>query len=325
MDIAGNTISNNSNTSNTGNLSSQYKETRTLSPCFVCEAAIGQNNFLPIDFLERGFEIQKSIVKITNCLGQDATGFMISSTILLTNNHHIGSPDCAQKSLFEFNNQIYANGTAGTVENYSADTSIFHTNESLDYTIIKLNGSPGSKWGYINLPPPSTTFPQMFNKLISNLIKSKIIDDTSFSFDTLKGDNLFLLDEKKYIHANILQHPDGNFKQAGLQDNYLTSVDENNGLIRYTTDTNEGSSGSPVFNDNWDLIALHHAKGEMIFSSTSSTNDQKSGFYNEKWLYVDNEGILINHIVDDLVNYYKKNPNGDLILKEIGILKIEDK
>jgi hypothetical protein len=325
IEIAGDIVINNANISNPDNLSKYYKETRSLAPCFVCQAAIGQSNFLPIDFLEKGFSLQKSVVKIKNCIGQDATGFMISPSFLLTNNHEISDPSCAQKSFFEFNNQIYANGTVGIPEDYTADLSIFHNNESLDYTVIKLNGNPGSKWGYIDLPRPSSTFPQLFNKLISNLIKTKIIDDNSFSFDTLQKDNLNLLNEEKYIHANILQHPDGKFKQVGLQDNYLTSVDENHGLIRYTTDTDDGSSGSPVFNDNWDLIALHHAKGEMVFSSTSSINDQKNGFHNEKWLYVDNEGILINHIVDDLVNFYKKTPNGDLILKEIGILKTENK
>jgi V8-like Glu-specific endopeptidase len=39
--------------------------------------------------------------------------------------------------------------------------------------------------------------------------------------------------------------------------NVVTSVD--NGKVQYMTDTQEGSSGSPVFNSNWEVVALHHS------------------------------------------------------------------
>jgi len=40
--------------------------------------------------------------------------------------------------------------------------------------------------------------------------------------------------------------------------------------LQYTTDTLPGSSGSPVFNDAWEVIALHHAGGNMISNTTRS-------------------------------------------------------
>ena len=58
-----------------------------------------------------------------------------------------------------------------------------------------------------------------------------------------------------YVSVNIIQHPRGHPKRVGLRNNLLTSADEN--TIRYFTDTLPGSSGSPVFDDTWHVIALH--------------------------------------------------------------------
>lgn len=57
--------------------------------------------------------------------------------------------------------------------------------------------------------------------------------------------------------VNIIQHPRGRLKELSLHDNKVTYVYDK--VIRYTTDTEPGSSGSPVFNNQWDLVALHHA------------------------------------------------------------------
>jgi V8-like Glu-specific endopeptidase len=34
--------------------------------------------------------------------------------------------------------------------------------------------------------------------------------------------------------------------------------------LHYRTATEGGSSGSPVFNQDWSLISLHHAEGEQM-------------------------------------------------------------
>jgi endonuclease G len=56
--------------------------------------------------------------------------------------------------------------------------------------------------------------------------------------------------------AFIIQHPGGRMKQVGLTRNQIQLVDER--VVHYLTDTEAGSSGSPVFNDRWEVIALHH-------------------------------------------------------------------
>ena len=57
--------------------------------------------------------------------------------------------------------------------------------------------------------------------------------------------------------VTIVQHPRGEKKQIALRENRI--VAELELFLHYQTDTEPGSSGSPVFNDQWELVALHHA------------------------------------------------------------------
>ncbi len=57
--------------------------------------------------------------------------------------------------------------------------------------------------------------------------------------------------------AYIIGHPQGRKLSFSIHDNYL--LDYNDRLLHYRSPTEPGSSGSPVFNDDWELIGLHHA------------------------------------------------------------------
>lgn len=57
--------------------------------------------------------------------------------------------------------------------------------------------------------------------------------------------------------VNIVQHPRGRPKEVALHNNEVLRVKDR--VVWYTTDTEPGSSGSPVYNNSWDLVALHHA------------------------------------------------------------------
>jgi hypothetical protein len=59
--------------------------------------------------------------------------------------------------------------------------------------------------------------------------------------------------------AYIIQHPGGDRKRIGFVRNTVTWFDDR--VVHYLTDTQEGSSGAPVFDDQARLIALHHAGG----------------------------------------------------------------
>ncbi len=83
-------------------------------------------------------------------------------------------------------------------------------------------------------------------------------------------------------HVTIIQHPLGGPKQVAITANQVVNLFEHR--LQYTTDTQPGSSGSPVFDDRWKVIALHHAGGNMI---SNSRGDRMFA----------NEGILASHIL----------------------------
>jgi endonuclease G len=82
-------------------------------------------------------------------------------------------------------------------------------------------------------------------------------------------------------YVSIIQHPGGAPKALTIRENKITDVVDD--YIQYSADTKEGSSGSPVFNDEWIVVALHHA----------GVPDPKGSGQ-----YISNEGVRISSIVD---------------------------
>jgi V8-like Glu-specific endopeptidase len=92
-------------------------------------------------------------------------------------------------------------------------------------------------------------------------------------------------DLTQYDRVNIIQHPGGRRKELSFYHNVVTFV--GSGRVQYLTDTEPGSSGSPVFDRNWRLVAIHHAGGRLVDG-------------NGLGAYRRNEGIHVNLLVDAL-------------------------
>ena len=73
--------------------------------------------------------------------------------------------------------------------------------------------------------------------------------------------------------VTIVQHPRGEKKQIALRENRI--VDVLDSFLHYEADTEPGSSGSPVFDDRWQVICLHHA------SARAPDRTELGGFVNE--------------------------------------------
>ncbi|MGO7028744.1 trypsin-like peptidase domain-containing protein [Rhizobium johnstonii] len=56
---------------------------------------------------------------------------------------------------------------------------------------------------------------------------------------------------------NVIQHPRGGVKRIAIRNNLMSGASESE--LRYFTDTEGGSSGSPVFDDTWSVVALHRS------------------------------------------------------------------
>lgn len=65
--------------------------------------------------------------------------------------------------------------------------------------------------------------------------------------------------EQGKARVYIIGHPAERSLRFSIHDNHLLGRDAADTLLHYRTPTQPGSSGSPVFNSEWELIAIHHA------------------------------------------------------------------
>lgn len=177
------------------------------------------------------------------------SGFLIAPDLLLTNNHVLPDTQSANGTSVEFNYQVNWAGELEPVRRYMLDSSYFRTNPHLDYTIVLVKDSPGDLYGYVDI--------------------AKRNDPTVNDF------------------VSIIQHPQGGPKQICFTDNKVSAVFDD--LVQYSTDTEPGSSGSPVFNQRWEIVGLHHRGGGL------TGPDGKK--------YFTNEGILISSIIRDAATF----------------------
>ena len=65
---------------------------------------------------------------------------------------------------------------------------------------------------------------------------------------------------------------------------------EENGRFLYLTDTRPGSSGSPVFDDDWLVVGIH--RGATAATSTETVKGEKIKY--------NNVGVWLRNVVKDL-------------------------
>ncbi|MEO0841492.1 MAG: trypsin-like peptidase domain-containing protein [Cyanobacteria bacterium J06643_5] len=85
---------------------------------------------------------------------------------------------------------------------------------------------------------------------------------------------------------NILQHPEGASMKIAVSSNAIANIFPDSGLMQYVTKTSSGSSGSPCFNEDWKVVALHHAQKATHFGSIR-------------------EGILLSSIYQEIKQHLK--------------------
>lgn len=219
------------------------------------ERIIGNNDIFPISYLEAGMKAGKAVcrIEVRDRIGRvlgHGTGFLVSPCLLITNNHVLENEDAALFSLAQFNYELDLDLRERQAVNFRFDPGrFFMTDTKLDFTLVALevkssDGSPLSEFGFLPLLRPTGK--------------------------ALVGE-----------YVSIIQHPGGAPKAITIRENKITDVVDD--YIQYSADTMEGSSGSPVFNDEWIVVALHHA----------GVPDPKGSGQ-----YIANEGIRISSIVD---------------------------
>jgi len=100
--------------------------------------------------------------------------------------------------------------------------------------------------------------------------------------------------------AYIIGHPEGGDLSMSLDDAEIVDLgrrrqDEAGIFVHYKTPTEPGSSGSPVLNDDWRVIALHHAGPPRQTSGSAQGLRKLGGRPGFNWA---NEGILLASIAE---------------------------
>jgi V8-like Glu-specific endopeptidase len=220
----------------------------------------GSDSSLPFSFLQRGAEIGQAVFRIIakqtyedddgeEVAQGDAigTGFVISKRgCILTNKHVIHDPAFAADYLVA---QFFYEKGRRPVEVPFIRNGLFLSSATLDFTVIQIAHVP-EQVHPVRLP-------------LRPLKEGKLLP--------------------KSHKVNIIGHPDGKEKRVALQDNVVVALNENS--LDYKTDTEPGSSGSPVFNNSWGLVALHQRRGD----EKDSNGD-----------YTFNTGVRIDRIVSSL-------------------------
>lgn len=250
------------------------------------ERIIAGNELQPINYLEIGAKRANAVARIAirNPSGTQsgwASGFLISPRLLLTNHHVFGQKQDALQSEVQFNAELNVDGNPSVPSAFRClPEEFFVSDQKLDFAVVAIEqtsfagSEPLSLYGY--LPLVGRT--------------GKVVD----------GEWL-----------TIVQHPNGELKQLCIRENQLIKRTED--VLWYSTDTLGGSSGSPVFNNAWEVVALHHSGVPEILNGRVQTIDGRNHDPDTdpdgvtiKWIA--NEGIRVSRIVASLKQTSSDHP-----------------
>lgn len=197
------------------------------------ERMLGTNDLVDEFYLERSLLAALPVCRISirapsgherGC----ATGFMVSPRLLLTNEHVFGSAEEAAPSIAEFNYRFDVAGRPEQSYRFRLRPDLYFFNhEPLDFALVAVE--PRS----LDADAPLAAFG--YHRLIAETGKVLL---------------------KEWM--TIIQHPGGARRQFAVRENECVAVEDPD-VIWYKSDTAQGSSGSPVFNDSLQVVALHHA------------------------------------------------------------------
>jgi endonuclease G len=228
------------------------------------ERVLGESDLVSVNFLTRGSRAAAAVCRIrvpTQGGEWYGTGFLVGPRLLMTNNHVLSSSQDASQAEAEFNYEHDADGVLSPPIQFNlAPDEIFFTDIEHDVTLASVaayseGGVPIERFGYLPLIP-------------------------------LSGKGV----EGEWV--TIIQHPGGQPKQLTIRASMIIELDIKAfptvavRFIHYTTDTEPGSSGSPVINDQWQVIAIHH----KAIRKPSSDGDE------DRPVWLANEGVRVSAI-----------------------------
>jgi endonuclease G len=195
----------------------------TISEGRNLEEISGGNDLASVNFLDFGRLASNYVCRILVDGIAIGTGFLVGPGIVMTNQHVIADEADAEKAILQFGFEIGIDGKPAQRRVFRIDLKrpfAISPEASLDFAIFYVLEAEINEFGWLPLEARTDK--------------------------VLEGEPVL-----------IVQHPDGREKELCLFNSEL--VDRPDSFIHYTTDTEPGSSGSPVFNRQWQVVGLHHA------------------------------------------------------------------
>jgi endonuclease G, mitochondrial len=270
------------------------------------ENLMGRNDLLPVNYLTRGFMAAAAVGRLYvpdefGGTGSWGTGFLISPRLMITNNHVIGSPEAAQRGAIEFGYERDANGIFKTSRRFRLDPDrafITSDRNQLDYTLVAVM-------------PESQD-------------RSARIDE--FGFLRLEP-GIHKVRTGEFV--TIVQHPNGEEKFIAIRENKVLQIGAGQAgfeqdFLWYASDTAPGSSGAPAFNDNWQVVAVHHRGVPVIQNNNGATQYQRTS---GEWIsaaeakalpadllrWEGNEGVRVSSILANIRQQQQAANASDLV------------
>lgn len=240
-----------------------------------------EDNFLDMHLLQGALYCAQAVGRIEIPEGTArGTGFLVGSDLLLTNQHVLNDQDDLEQAVVRFGYVNDASGvsSSGKIVQVQPDFYFSSPADELDYALVRLKEKP--------LEDIAVT---------SNELKIKSMAELARMGKHRGYLELASRDPIKPSRVNIIQHPNGLPLKVVMTQNYM--VHKTDKRVQYVADTMDGSSGSPVFNQRWEIVALHHS-GSPYPPETLMDTTKKVW----KGQFRVNEGIPIRAILEDFRN-----------------------
>lgn len=254
------------------------------------EVLFADNDLRPVRYLHIALLCARAVGKLTvrGLVDEegDATGFLVAPGLLLTNHHVLPDPTHASVSFVAFDMEDGIDGRPKTPKLFDLlPRQLYVADETLDYCFVAVaprtnQGEPLSQFGYL-----------------------RMFEETG------------KVEPTRRRAANIIQHPLGQGKKVVVRDNYffeppkdtLDAARIQNSLF-YGADTLKGSSGAPVFTDEWYVVALHRGGVPKVKLDKNKTpivlrrdkTAAREGDAKSSIAYVTNEGTRVSRLYASL-------------------------
>ena len=249
------------------------------------------NSFLDIGpWLEKAGAVQVCVCRIEIDVERGGrlfgTGFLIGPDLVVTNYHvmecvvanedgeaqYKGPRATADQAVCRFDYKVLSNG--------ARNPGVVYSLAKQWRVALSPNNPPGQEPGIsqldlavVRLAKPAGSLP---------------VGATTASGDPRGQIALPAVDTRHSFEPNtplfMIQHPEGDPLKLALESDAILSLRADRARVRYRTNSEPGSSGSPCFDENWNLVAVHHA-GDPNYARTAEFN----------------EGIPIDTVVDFLI------------------------